>query len=246
MAFFLPRTIYHTQASSPLYRLLSDVDRVSRRNRDVCYVYRTVAPRPWQPRFDAQETANVYLIRGELPGLTKENVTVDFPEPQKMVIRGKVVETSNDEASQQPAAQTTQPEPQVPAVESPAPASPISESGRSRNSYQATVEDDDENEDFDVVSDFSEKEEEKPQQQSAPAPQQEVTKPQPSAEVTQAQAPEQTQPKPTQRVVREFSRTFTFPGPIDYDGTTADLKDGLLTIVVPKPKKPEPRRIIIN
>ena len=244
MAFFLPRTIYHSQASSPLYRLLSDVDRLSRRNQDVCYVYRPVAPRPWQPRFEAQETANVFLIRGELPGLAKENITVDFPEPQKMVIRGKLLEASQ-EAPAQPAVEPTHVEPEVPASPTPAPASPVSDDARSRSSYQATVEDDDENDDFDVVSDFSEKEQEKPQQRPAPEPAKEV-KPQPTAEVAKGPAPEQTQSKPAQRVIREFSQTYTFPSPVDYEGTTADFKDGRLTIVVPKPKKPEPRRITIS
>lgn len=246
MAFFLPRTIYHhRQASSPLYRLLSDVDRLSRRNQDVCYVYHTVAPRPWQPRFDAQETANVYLIRGELPGLTKENISVEFPEPQKMVIRGQVVE-GGQETPAQPAAQpATQPEPEAAETETPAPPSPVSESARSRNSYQATVEDGDDNDDFDVVSDFSDKEEQE-KQQPAPVPAKEEPKPQPT-EVAKPQPAENVQAQPAQRrVVREFSRTYTFPTPVDFDGTTADLKDGLLTIVVPKPKKPEPRRIIIN
>lgn len=233
MAFFLPRTVYHSQASSPLYRLLSDVDRFSRRTPEVCYVYRTPtpapAPKPWQPRFEAQETANVFLIRGDLPGLTKENITVDFPEPQKMVIRGKLIEGGEEQAPE-PAAQ---PEAETVAR----PSSPVSETS-SRKSYQATVEDDDENDDFDVVSNFSEQEheQEKPRQ---PTP--ELTKevqPQP-----QPQPTEQPQPKP--RVVREFTRTYTFANPIDYAATTADLKEGILTIVVPKPST-EPRRIAIN
>jgi HSP20 family molecular chaperone IbpA len=242
MAFFLPRTVYHSQASSPLYRLLSDVDRFSRRTPEVCYVYRAAAPKPWQPRFDAQETANVFLIRGELPGLTKENITIDFPEPQKMVIRGRLVEGSQDPAPQAAAQpELAQPEPEVPA----APTSPVSETS-SRKSYQATVEDSDENDDFDVVSNCSEqeKEQEKPQQPAA-AP----VKPQAQAQAKPTQQPQpqpQPQPQHKQRVVREFTRTYTFPSPVNYDATTADLKDGLLTVVVPKPQKPEPRRIVIN
>jgi HSP20 family molecular chaperone IbpA len=243
MAFFLPRTVYHSQASSPLYRLLSDVDRFSRRTPEVCYVYRAPAPKPWQPRFDAQETANVFLIRGELPGLTKENITIDFPEPQKMVIRGRLVEGGQDPVPQaaaqpQPAQlEPAQPEPEVPA----APSSPVSETS-SRKSFQATVEDSDENDDFDVVSNFSEqeKEQKKPQQPAAPAVQ-----PQAQVQPKPTEQP-QPQPKPRQRVVREFTRTYTFPSPVNYDATTADLKDGLLTVVVPKPQKHEPRRIVIN
>lgn len=245
MAFFLPRTIYHHSepAVSPLFRLLSDVDRLSRPKREVCYVYRTPtpAPRPWHPRFDAQETANVYLIRAELPGVSKENITVDFPEPQKIVISGKVVEGGEPQAAPQPAPQIGE----APAETTPEPVSPVSEDARSRSSFQATVEDGDDDDDFDVVSDFSEKAHEEPQSEK-PAPAKEEAKVQPKTEAAKTQAPEQPTKAPSPRVVREFSRTFTFPAPVNYDATTADLKDNILTIVVPKPAKPEPRRITIN
>ncbi|KAI9147570.1 30 kDa heat shock protein [Paramyrothecium foliicola] len=248
MAFFLPRTIYHRQtepAVSPFFRLLSDVDRLSRRNRDVCYVYRTPAPapapRPWNPSFDAQETANVYLIRGALPGVSKENITIDFPEPQKIIIRGKVVEGGEPQAASQPAPQVEQ----APADTTPEPVSPVSEDARSRSSFQATVEDGDDEDDFDVVSDFSEKPHEEPEVQK-PAPAKEEVKVQPTTEVTKTQPTEQPTSAPSPRVIREFTRTYTFPSPVNFDAATADLKDDILTIVVPKPAKPEPRRITIN
>ena len=43
-----------------------------------------------------------------------------------------------------------------------------------------------------------------------------------------------------------FSRTFHLPLPITEDGILADLKDGVLTVVVPKASDPTPRRIRVS
>lgn len=44
----------------------------------------------------------------------------------------------------------------------------------------------------------------------------------------------------------EFSRTFRLPADIDGDRITADLKDGVLTVVVPKASGGLPRRVTIG
>jgi HSP20 family protein len=43
-----------------------------------------------------------------------------------------------------------------------------------------------------------------------------------------------------------FSRTFEFGGPIDVEHVTADLKDGVLTITLPKAPPATPRRIDVR
>lgn len=43
-----------------------------------------------------------------------------------------------------------------------------------------------------------------------------------------------------------FSRTFDLPLPITEDAITADLKDGVLTVAVPKATDPTPRRIRVS
>lgn len=43
-----------------------------------------------------------------------------------------------------------------------------------------------------------------------------------------------------------FSRTFALPEPIDVDAITADLKDGVLTITVPKSANRGTRRINVS
>ncbi len=50
----------------------------------------------------------------------------------------------------------------------------------------------------------------------------------------------------SERSVGHFSRSFTFPTRVDQDHVTATMKNGLLSIVVPKQKKTEARKITIS
>jgi len=43
-----------------------------------------------------------------------------------------------------------------------------------------------------------------------------------------------------------FSRGFSLPEPIDVDGVTADLKDGILTVTIPKLRDRATRRIDVT
>jgi HSP20 family protein len=43
-----------------------------------------------------------------------------------------------------------------------------------------------------------------------------------------------------------FSRAFSLPEPIDVDGVTADLKDGVLTVTIPKSAGRGTRRIDVS
>lgn len=74
-----------------------------------------------------------------------------------------------------------------------------------------------------------------------------------STELTNKEEPSQFKPKEpeskfwvSERSVGEFSRSFTFPSRVDQDSVTATMKNGLLSIVVPKHKKSEPRKITIS
>ena len=44
----------------------------------------------------------------------------------------------------------------------------------------------------------------------------------------------------------EFMRTFVLPQPVNADGVTADLSDGVLTITVPKQPVDAPRRVVVS
>lgn len=50
----------------------------------------------------------------------------------------------------------------------------------------------------------------------------------------------------SERSVGEFSRSFTFPTPVDQDQVKASMKNGILSILLPKLKKAESRKIAIS
>jgi HSP20 family molecular chaperone IbpA len=50
----------------------------------------------------------------------------------------------------------------------------------------------------------------------------------------------------SERSVGEFSRSFSFPVRVDQDAVHASMKNGILSIIVPKAKKQSSRKITIN
>lgn len=50
----------------------------------------------------------------------------------------------------------------------------------------------------------------------------------------------------SERSVGEFHRSFSFPQRVDQEAVKASLKNGILSIVVPKAKAPQPRKINIE
>jgi HSP20 family protein len=44
----------------------------------------------------------------------------------------------------------------------------------------------------------------------------------------------------------EFARTFSLPAGVDTDRIAADLRDGVLTITIPKPPEKGPRRVNVS
>lgn len=50
----------------------------------------------------------------------------------------------------------------------------------------------------------------------------------------------------TERSVGEFHRSFSFPTRVDQDAVKASLKNGILTIAVPKAQAPKPRKVNIE
>lgn len=217
MAAFFPRNIYNSDASiTPLFRLLNDFDIYSRQGQ----TGRKACVPSWQPKFDVRETDNNYELHGELPGVSKESVQIEFTEPQTILVHGKSERTYTSNA---PAADL---------AEDSAVSGAITEDAeeKRRNSHQASVEDE-----FETISHESDNEiteTEKPQEQLKEQPKE---KPADKAKYWL-----------TERSIGNFSRSFNFPGRVDQDTVSASFKDGILTVVVPKAKKHEARRITVN
>jgi HSP20 family molecular chaperone IbpA len=192
---FSPRAIVNPDTSfSPLFRLLDDFDHYSRQEGGHQHSRRSTVS-AFQPRFDVRETRDSYELHGELPGMGKENLHVEFTDPQAIVISGKIERTytAGTPLTGQIEDITTQPA--------------ITERESKEASTSTSVE-----------------------------------KKQGERENFASNARYWL----TERSVGTLSRRFNFPAPVDQDAVSASLKDGVLSIMAPKAKKVESRRIAIN
>ncbi|KAL0936595.1 30 kDa heat shock protein (hsp20-like protein) [Colletotrichum truncatum] len=228
MAFF-PRNLYNSDASfTPLFRLLEDFDNYSRQggqNGTSRGTHRNHVP-TFQPKFDVREVEDAYELHGELPGMKKEDVSIEFTDPHTLHIRGRVERSYT--SGTPPAGLLQQ------GTESSGAITDGKE--HSRPSHKATVEDGDDNETNSTTQptpanassevEKSSKKEEQQQQQQGPV--------------------DNAKYWVSERSIGEFSRVFNFPGQISQESVSASFKDGILTIRVPKAPKHETRRIQVN
>lgn len=161
------------------------------------------------PKFDVKETDTTYELQGELPGVTHDNLAIEFADEHTLTVRGRT-EYSREQQPSRSAAPTHQ---------------QVAEGGDGGDSVATTV---------------GTEEMAKPTGTSDPPSSQEMVTTQ------QPQQPQQHTYWVTERSVGEFSRTFSLPHRVDRDGATASLKNGVLSVVVPKlaPKQRATRRTI--
>ncbi|KAL2891038.1 30 kDa heat shock protein [Ceratocystis lukuohia] len=227
-----------------------------------------------QPKFEIRDTADAYELHGNLEGLDKKDVEIEFVDPQTLTVCGRVQRNSLSSTVPATADKTvdaegqdtqmsvdTEPETSPSAEpETRAPRSPSPSTYR-----KATVEDSpDEDDRLSITSMTSTRSsssagEKRPIDFSAPSKSPKAAKvSQPSSSAAERaifKAPvpsvpaKKTPPKNTgnwdsERSFTQFSRTFTFPERIRPDRVHATLNDGILSVVVPKARQ-EARQVII-
>ncbi|GAP83381.1 putative heat shock protein 30 [Rosellinia necatrix] len=189
----------------------------------------------FNPRFDVRETEQGYELHGELPGVEKKDINIEFSDQRSIVISGRVERTYT---AGTPPAGLLSDSAVSGAIVDEAHSDDGSET-HSNKSFQATVEDE-AAEDNDAT---------------AAGTTTAVDTPKPETAVAEPQQPQQQQQQQQQqkekfwiqeRSVGSFSRTFAFASHIDYENVTASMENGILTVSVPKAKKPETRRIAIH
>lgn len=231
-SFFRPH--YHYNIQEPnfqgLFRLIDDFDRYS--NQGSADKTQSRQSRNnvsfFTPKFDMTESETAYELHGELPGLNKEDIHIEFSDPQTLQIRGKIERTHT--AGTPPAG----------LVDKSETSGTITENGEehaetsSVKSHKVTVEDD-------------------PEESGTVASSNATPRDTPASTVVEAAKPEQPKqeaPKHkfylVERNVGSFARSFNFPGRVDNDSVQASLDNGILTVTVQKAKKHESRRITIN
>lgn len=226
MSFF-PRSYFAPEASfTPLFRLLDDFDKYSQETGTQTggrHGSRRAAP-TFTPRFDVKETEHAYELHGELPGLEKDNVHIEFTEPQTIVISGR---TERHYTSGTPPAGLVEGAAQMSgAITEGGEADSAHHQQPSSSPHRATVEDEEDEKagSTEVTTRAAEQQQPQPQEQKKPAEKYWVS----------------------ERSIGEFSRTFSFPARVDQEGVSASLNNGVLSVTVPKAKKHETRRININ
>ncbi|KAJ5120535.1 HSP20-like chaperone [Penicillium bovifimosum] len=154
---------------APLFRLLDDYDAHRSSGNHT-------AARAFSPRFDVRESEKAFHFDGELPGIAQKDIDVEFPDPQTMVIKGRVVREYHT------------PEPQAEAKEG-AEQAEDNQVTKNKSGHRFWA---------------------------------------------------------SERSVGEFQRSFTFPSRVDPDKTSANLKNGILSIEVPKATAAASKKITIG
>ncbi|KAJ5638284.1 hypothetical protein N7490_008163 [Penicillium lividum] len=181
---------------SPLFRLLDNYENVEKHEIKA----RPTPRRSFSPAFDVRELTDGYYLDGELPGVSQENIEIEFSDPTTLIIKGHAERNYNTETSE-----------------------PIQSSPRR---HQPTVEDEDDSDSDSTSSTRS---------------------------VTSKSIAVPAQSKPadfhywaSERSIGDFQRTFSFPTRVDQDAVRASLKNGILSVVVPKATAPKIKKIRIQ
>ncbi|GAB7343918.1 hypothetical protein MBLNU457_1871t2 [Dothideomycetes sp. NU457] len=212
---------------APLFRLLDDyaTHQLTRPSFPAVPALRT-----FQPRFDVREAKDSYELHGELPGIDQKDIAIEFTDESTLSIRGR---TERHEE------RGTRPQPQA-AVEGQPEQHKLTDGN---NYHKATVEDDTgmnmSGANPDAASDTPTASEAKTPSES------QMTQTETQTETQQEQQP-QSRYWVSERSVGEFSRTFNFPSRVDQENVKASLKNGILSIIVPKAQAPASRRINIE
>ncbi len=93
-----PRSLYNADPSfTPLFRLLDEFDTYSREtgggNSERPHQRGRQNANTLSPRFDMRETDNAYELHGELPGIERDKVNIEFTDPHTLVIHGRTERT---------------------------------------------------------------------------------------------------------------------------------------------------------
>ncbi|RYP73780.1 hypothetical protein DL769_004156 [Monosporascus sp. CRB-8-3] len=215
--FASPRYYTPTEPNfSGLFRLIDDWDRHVQQQGDGSVAHRGAGRHHLPlitPKFDLKETETAYELHGELPGIEKDRVNIEFSDDQTIVIRGSIE--------------------------------------RSHTSSSGTTAEGNENGNVNIgTGDNADKQAHKPTVEDAPEDdsgnKNKSVEKSGSGEVQKQQSAPRYKYWVSERSFGEFQRSFSFPGRVDTDGVTASLNNGVLTVVVPKAKKHESRRVTIN
>jgi len=210
------------QEFTPLFQIINDYDQAARS------LARGHGPsfQSFQPKFDVKETKDSYELHGELPGIEQKHVSVEWTDGTTLSISGRI--ESHTERGTPPRAAIAG----APAAESTSATESANDKADSASEpgyVKPSVSDEDGDETSTVAGEAN---------ALTPA----TTN---AGEVTKSTEPT-AKYWVSERSVGAFHRSFTFPARVDHEAVKANLKNGILSIVVPKAKITEPRKINVE
>lgn len=173
--------------------------------------------RSFSPKFDVKELKDMYELHGELPGIEQKDINIEWSDGNTLTISGRT-ETIREEGQHPQGFIEGVAEPESKKLE-----------GGDNHYHKPTVENE--------ATSSAETATKQAEQQ--------ITKTNQNQSVTK---PNEHEPKfwVSERSIGEFHRSFSFPAHVDQDAVKASLKNGILSIIVPKAKAPQPRKINIE
>ncbi|QDS72843.1 hypothetical protein FKW77_007043 [Venturia effusa] len=226
------------QELSPLFRIIDEASRPSPQQcapRAYCgpaAVRQRSSERTFQPRFDVKELKDSYELLGELPGVEQKDIKVEWTDGNTITISGHSESRTEKKSARAPTTATA-PSTTENTIEE--------KSAAESTSYHApSVEEEDDGE---LISKPGDSDTETIANQSPKATEPTVADPD-----TSIPEPQGEQPKYwiSERRSGSFSRSFKFPTRIEQENVKASLRNGILTIVVPKAVIPAPRTIVVE
>lgn len=202
-----------------MFRLMDELAAASRQSGY------SQSPRFFAPKFSYRENKDNFELQGELPGVESKDVEIEWTDASTLSIRGRT--ESHTERGTRPSASAIEAQPEQ---------EKIADSETS-SYHKASVEDESDTTMSGANPDAAATPAETPAESTvATTETQEV-----------AQAPQE---DPSyyfsERSIGQFARTFNFPSRVDTENVKASLKNGILSIVVPKLQAPATRRVNIE
>jgi HSP20 family molecular chaperone IbpA len=209
------------QDISPLFRMFDEYDRASRQiNKNWSNELRS-----FQPKFDVKELKDSYELNGELPGIDQKDVSIEWTDGNTLTISGRTEKTT-ERGTRPNAAGVIE---DVPKASGAIQGAPEGESSTSTENYHKPS----------VADEHDEASTTHGESSVTPA----TTT---AGEVTKTAEQPDAKYWVSERSVGEFYRSFSFPTRVDHDKVKASLKNGILSITVPKAQAPKATKIQIE
>jgi HSP20 family molecular chaperone IbpA len=184
-----------------------------------------------------RELNDAYYLDGELPGVDQSNIDIEFTDPQTLVAKGRTERNYHSTSTPQAKVEVEVEEPRGQDT-------PTTSASRTSSPswHQPTVEDDNE----DDEGNFSDARSTSSSGSARSAVI--VEKPSVPAATSSSSSSTSTSSQKehywiAERSIGEFQRTFAFSTRVDQNGVRAALKNGILSIVVPKEAAPKTKKI---